>query len=1197
MQKLKKFAKELVKRRWILKNEDIKLVCQDRRIKLFYKQVELSDDIGMHTSILVNNNWFDSHQGLWQVSVKQDTLHITIDWEDLPVRQLWNIKKIDNGFKCIVYMDIKEKIKIERLQAGIILKEAYNQWFSGVEKGNFPEFSNSWLNIFLQDSNSRVIGAENDADLADIMLENLRGGQVLLQNTPDSLARSRILHIEVDNHNEILMPKRYKYFCFSLFAVQDKERFSKLKKEKIEQSLQLKQLHEGNLKIELNATALKLYWQDREVTTGQGLHTALLVNNEWHDSSKCKWEIESINEKCILINVDWRPLPVVQTWQLSLTNTNSFLWQTKTVKKDEAINIEQQTLGLVLKPEYKEWFGGAETGIFPNQFEKWQPMVKENSTAAVGVKSYDVYPGIMFKNKGMPQAELLVQNGDVNSKARFVQAVRKTKPEESSKESQEFDFSQEVTFFEESSSIEDYIQKRADELILQRGIEQNNLRLLADNQSVRIFWKGKELTTDIGIHTAICSNSYWYYSGDLKLDWKIDKQSPSKFTITVDFRPLFPVIQKWELSIEEGTTINWNGSMDIKEPVQIQERKAGLILRENYMRWFNSFEHGAFPPEFVIWHDIIRSRNSETFGVFPEKDLPGVMFTIDDKHLSLIQNTDKNISGRAFQAQIVEIEETKQYPVGSFEFFNGQIKIIEEELLINDFIREATPLVLEEETIYIYADSKELHDRIAGTDEFTRKIERIKSLKKAGKNVEIRIGVSRYNFFKLHEIIQFILGVLGKHVDLRSLKLNIFPVNRLRRHFIEYLEELKSILPPDTNIKLVLTDDQLFDLITEIYTQATRGNERQLLRLLGVICEHAFIGPQIVVMDPYHICNANCIHCWVHSPGIKHSQEFLDMKFDLDLYKKTVDDLSELFADLIIFQGDGEPLLYEKFFDMVKYARSKGLKVSFFTNGILLNNNVVKEVIDLEIEEIFCSLPAGKPKTYSLINTKQKAGAFITILDNLQYLCDLKKRFGANRPRLIMTHVIHTMNAHELMEMAKNDVEIGADVMRFYLVRLDENIKFLKLSRNDLYTIKQTMERIKEYVKDKPIKLLDTTDFQLNHFEQQTGSWSKEVFLEKGCTLGWNFSLIPASGNVSFCCHLRTVGYLKEKSFKEIWDSNEYDRFRYQAKFLSQNKDVKFLNGTPLFDEYCEHCDTHQVIRDVWDQMKLYNLEKFLKVE
>lgn len=280
------------------------------------------------------------------------------------------------------------------------------------------------------------------------------------------------------------------------------------------------------------------------------------------------------------------------------------------------------------------------------------------------------------------------------------------------------------------------------------------------------------------------------------------------------------------------------------------------------------------------------------------------------------------------------------------------------------------------------------------------------------------------------------------------------------------------------------------------------------------------------------------------------------------------------------------------------WSNTRGIKVSrcLFTNGILMNKANAENSIKNGISEIFCSLPAGTAKTFAKINTKQNEKTFEDILLNLKYLCDLKKKKTENKLRLIMTHVIHNQNAHELIEMARNDIEIGADVMRFYLIRLDENIEFLKLNPEDMEKIKSSLAKVKEMAKGRDIQLLDTTDFQLENFEPESGSWSGNVFLEKGCTLGWNFCLIPASGEVSFCCHLRTVGYLSEKGFKDIWNSADYKRFRYQAKFLSENSKAKFLNGTSLFDEYCQHCDTHQVIRDVWDQFKLYDLEEFFTI-
>ena len=1184
MRELKKILSKFVKAE--LKNKDLKLIAKKSQIHLWLENEKITQDLGLHTAICFNDEWYSSAMGIWQIKVLPDMLQVTIDWEKIPVRQLWHIKKQADGFNWLVYMDIKEAVCLQKTTAGIMLRQEYEQWFSSVEDGVFPGFNNIWEPVFLQDEKTKIFGVKSREGLPAVLCENLQQGVLSLQNSPQALV-SRALRIENDYHGETLSVNRYKSFNCSFLIFTQADRFTQIRQEKNKQLLTARRLESGALCLDFSQASVNLLWNDKKMTVNQGLHTALKVNNEWFDSSRCDWTIERINDQCMYINVDWRPLPIRQSWQLHICNDHSFIWKVKTELKEKRKDmIEAKTLGLIVKNSYQEWFGGYEQGTFPLTFTNWQEMVRDIPLGAVGVVGSQSDPAVLFKNNSNNKTELLVQNSDENTKARYLQAVG------IDGNNQEFDFVQEVSIIEDKQKIQDYICSRMDEKIMQQGIAQGKIKVLADKGKVRIFSEGKEVTTDIGLHSALYSSGHWYDSG--KMEWDIKKLTPEKLQVLVDFNP-FPAVQTWDIYFKKDATICWDISMNLKKDVEIKERKAGIMLSGDYERWFNSFEVGVFPEEFGFWHDIIRNRDGETFGTYPKDNLPGVMFKIDDNNLSLIQNTDKNIKGRVLQAQVIESDETKGYKAQKNLCFNGEITFVDDSEQIEIYKKESQPLPQAVEAIYFYADNAQLHDRIAKVVEFDQKIAKIESLRKIGKSLRVAVGVSRYNFFKLNEICQFIAEKLGYPIDLRSIKLNIFPLNRLRRNFIEYLEELKNALREINEIELVLVDNELFELITAVCVQSDTGSERQLLRLLGVICENAFIGPQIVVIDPYHRCNSNCVHCWVHTPGVSHSHEFYDMKLDLARFKAIADDLSELMVDLIIFQGDGEPLLNKEFFDMVRYARKKGIKVSFFTNGILLNNDIAREVVELGIEEIFCSLPAGSSEVFGKVNTKQKPEVFNTILENLKYLCDYKKKKNKTNPRLIMTHVIHNLNAHELLKMAHSDVAIGADVARFYLIRLDKNIEFLKLNPENITIIKDSWPQIKNYLKDKDIKLLDTTEFQLNNFEPDTGSWSKDVFLEKGCVLGWKFSLIPASGEVSFCCHLRTVGFLDKQTFKDIWESEDYKKFRYQAKFLNEHKDSKFLNGNPLFDDYCQHCDTHQVIRDVWDELDLYGLDKFLE--
>ena len=494
-----------------------------------------------------------------------------------------------------------------------------------------------------------------------------------------------------------------------------------------------------------------------------------------------------------------------------------------------------------------------------------------------------------------------------------------------------------------------------------------------------------------------------------------------------------------------------------------------------------------------------------------------------------------------------------------------------------------------DDSVYIYGDNEELHNRISSRKgDFKKIISKIKS----GINKNIKIGISRFNFFKLNEIAQFCSSLMGRRLDLRSVALNPLPLKRLYLNFFDYIKELNARIGSD-RIEFFLKDEKLLDLLYAVSSQANQYNERELLRLLGVISEHAFIGPQTIVLDTYHRCNANCIHCWIHTPRRKLSPELINLKMDFSLYKNIVDDAAGLLCDEIIIQGDGEPLLDNRFLEMVQYARDRGLKVIFFTNAVLLDKKKAERITELEIDEIYCSLPAGTDKTYAVINSKQSKETFHKITHNLKNFISLRDRLKRNKPLLQMTHVIHDLNHHELEEMARLDAYIGADKARFYLARLDENIKFLKIKPAHIETIKKSLRKVTSCLKKERIELQDNIWFQLENYNCKTGGWSGSKFLKSGCPVGWFFCLILAKGELSMCCHLRVVDYLGDKSFKEAWNSGAYNKFRIQAKYIMKNKDITFRNGLKLYDQYCNNCDTHQVILRINELLKKYDLKQF----
>ncbi len=63
----------------------------------------------------------------------------------------------------------------------------------------------------------------------------------------------------------------------------------------------------------------------------------------------------------------------------------------------------------------------------------------------------------------------------------------------------------------------------------------------------------------------------------------------------------------------------------------------------------------------------------------------------------------------------------------------------------------------------------------------------------------------------------------------------------------------------------------------------------------------------------------------------------------------------------------GEPLLHPKIFEMIDYAKNKGLVVRIVTNGTILNDEKVKKLLDSNLDCLCISVDGATKKTYEKV--------------------------------------------------------------------------------------------------------------------------------------------------------------------------------------------------------------------------------------
>jgi radical SAM protein with 4Fe4S-binding SPASM domain len=89
-------------------------------------------------------------------------------------------------------------------------------------------------------------------------------------------------------------------------------------------------------------------------------------------------------------------------------------------------------------------------------------------------------------------------------------------------------------------------------------------------------------------------------------------------------------------------------------------------------------------------------------------------------------------------------------------------------------------------------------------------------------------------------------------------------------------------------------------------------------------------------------CNLNCMHCYA-ADWFKQGIEL-----SLPTIKSAINQSMDLGCEKVTFTG-GEPLLHENICDLIEFCIVQNLRVSLETNGILLNNSILRRITKPEL--------------------------------------------------------------------------------------------------------------------------------------------------------------------------------------------------------------------------------------------------------
>lgn len=304
-------------------------------------------------------------------------------------------------------------------------------------------------------------------------------------------------------------------------------------------------------------------------------------------------------------------------------------------------------------------------------------------------------------------------------------------------------------------------------------------------------------------------------------------------------------------------------------------------------------------------------------------------------------------------------------------------------------------------------------------------------------------------------------------------------------------------------------------------------------------------------------CNAKCKHCGSRAGENVNIEDELTTEEIKNTFKSIAGKYDA--TKILLNVTGGEPLIREDLFDVMKYATDLGFNWGITTNGMLINDQIIKKMKETKLATMSISLD-GLEKSHDTFRGIK--GGYKKILENIDKLKQNKFLHCFQ-----ITTVVNKLNINELEEMYKVMQELEVDSWRVInmdpIGRANDNKK-LALDRDDYkYLLNFIKEKNKEAIFDVTYGCAHYTTME---FEKEVRN---NMFF---CGTAYTTASILYNGDIYVCPNVERrkeliQGNVKNDDFIDVWE-NKFKWFRDLNKLKSEEckgcKEWKYCRGDSL---------------------------------
>lgn len=331
-----------------------------------------------------------------------------------------------------------------------------------------------------------------------------------------------------------------------------------------------------------------------------------------------------------------------------------------------------------------------------------------------------------------------------------------------------------------------------------------------------------------------------------------------------------------------------------------------------------------------------------------------------------------------------------------------------------------------------------------------------------------------------------------------------------------------------------------------------------------------------VMLDTNNTCNLSCKMCYFSIPGAKTNHVL-----PLENFKKLADVFARQAISFSLSCGT-EPLMTKNFLEYLRIAQDRKIpNVWFVTNALLLTPEISETIIKSKIKFVVISLDGAVKETYESV---RRGASFEKLLENINQLAALKRRYNSKLPLLFFNYVLMKSNVRELKDFVELVSGWDAHKIGVYFFKKHEGVD-IDSERVSMDQAGAVLKEARLAARKKGILMTGPVVKSLSGIEKISyGFFALRKFIESkglryaffeikrrltgkkyGCLyLGYSLN-IDGVGNVRPCpywCHDDPIGNIYEKDLKEIW----YGRKNQEIQHMKRDKrEACFLS--------CQKCE------------------------